>query len=1817
MGQTVLTPKWVSNGWSGPSEHPIFSADGSRVVVWEQGTNTGFGSDGYYAWAVYNVADGRVLAHFSFDGNNGYLSGATLSPDGKTVYYGTTTGVFAYNIANQTQIELPGSGASSNNGAQYLDITADGATLGYILEDPVSTANIIIIYSLKTQSVVKRIEISNTATSNHTAALKFILGGADVVVSGPTVYSITGTLIYAGTNGANDIAVTPDGTKIFTAGSTDFSTSIYAFSATASSVTALWGPVSSPGFFDGACVTNDGQALLFSQTGTDEWLINGLTTATGAKIPTLTIPRTTVYSDPYIAAIPGTNQILFGPETSNYYGEPSAQVWNYNSSTGTGSLVGTLFEGYVQYGTPTILGVPAVISGQSVPVIAETEYHYSSSKLTFRNASSGTVISPQLPVGAIVSPNGQYYALLANNGFSLYTVEGNTYITSLTITGSSSVAVQWGGNQELAVTGVIGFGESFGPDIYTFDGTNISTSYYSFSFGGNAYKISPDGTIIAQLQNEVFGNQGVSIGLFDVATGSSLGSILEAANSSGIDDFTFTNSNLLGVHDNFGSSYAQTVEYRVYNVSTTTPTLVRTMTYQAPANVVNSGGSVSPDGQVVILSNTSSSTATDPRLQGSIRVYSVSSGALLNQWDNQFVPYLYSKYDAFAFANDSSTVFWAADHAIVAAPIVPFQIALTLSPNAVFGGSGTTGTVTVNPAQPVDIVFALSATSTNVGLPSTVTVPAGSTSATFAVTTQLLSVAQVVPITATYNSATATGNLTVNPYNVASLSLSPATVPGGTSTTGTVTVSPTPGASGATVALSVNGNDAQVPSTVFVPGGTNTATFTVTTNGVANTETLKISAGIGASQQTASLTVTAASFSSLTVSPTSVVGGTLSTGTITLIGNAPSGGIIIGLTSSSSSATVPLSITVAAQSNTATFPINTTGVLAPVTATITGTYVGNTTTTTKQATLAIEVPPVVSVVVSPTTVTGGSQTVVNGTITLGGVAASAGDVVTLTSSNPSIASVPGTITVAGGATTGTFVVTTAMVSTTQTVTITATFNGTSQKTSLMVIPFTVSSVSLNPTTVLGGNSSTGTVNISQAPGSSGVTVALSVSTTDAQVPATVSVPPGATTATFTVTTKAISTTETISVNAAIGASQQSAKLTINGDTLTGLTVAPTSVAGGSSSTGTVTLSQAAPTGGIQVTLASSTGSAKVPASVTVPSGSKSTTFTITTQGVSTVATATISATLGTSTQSAQLTIQPATLASLSVAPTSLVGGSQSTATGTVTITGVSAPNGDTVSISSSNPSVASAPSLVVVNGNAVTATFTITTQSVTTAQSVTFTATFNGVSKTATLSVQPFQVTGLSISPASVTGGVSSVGTVTISQAAGSSGTTVSLSSSSTDAGIPTSVTIPPGASSATFNITTHGVANTETVVITASAGTSSKPANLTILAPLLTGLTLAPSSVVGGAPSTGTVTLSGVAPTGGTTILLSSKNADAVVPASVTVATGSTVATFTISTKGVVTTTTATISAAFAGSTTQTAVLTITAPTLTSLTLTSNSVVGGSNAVITGAVTLSGFGAASGDKITLVSSNPKVATVPSSVTVPAGSASASFQVTHLVVSATNTTTITATFNGISQTVVLTVNPFQLVSLSLSPTTVGGTESSTGTVTLNAMPGTKSGAISVKLASSLKSATVPATVSVALNSLTGSFVVKTANVATATTATITGTYNTASKQATLTIQPMPLLESVSLSPSTVQGSSTTGVVGTLTLSGPAPAGGLVVKLSSSNIAAATVVATVTIPAGSTSATFSVSHFKVTATKKVTLSAVLNGRTVVTTLSVTP
>jgi hypothetical protein len=101
-------------------------------------------------------------------------------------------------------------------------------------------------------------------------------------------------------------------------------------------------------------------------------------------------------------------------------------------------------------------------------------------------------------------------------------------------------------------------------------------------------------------------------------------------------------------------------------------------------------------------------------------------------------------------------------------------VGLTIAPNLVNSGGGATGTVTLDhPAPAAGVTIALTSSSTVVGLPANVQVPAGQTTATFNVTTTAAPNTLSVIITGTGTGVTLTAPLTVQ---VVSVSVSPAEV---------------------------------------------------------------------------------------------------------------------------------------------------------------------------------------------------------------------------------------------------------------------------------------------------------------------------------------------------------------------------------------------------------------------------------------------------------------------------------------------------------------------------------------------------------------------------------------------------------------------------------------------------------------------------------------------------------------------------------------------------------------------------------------------------------------------------------------------------------------------------------------------------------------------------------------------------------------------------------------------------------------------------------------------------------------------------------
>ena len=359
--------------------------------------------------------------------------------------------------------------------------------------------------------------------------------------------------------------------------------------------------------------------------------------------------------------------------------------------------------------------------------------------------------------------------------------------------------------------------------------------------------------------------------------------------------------------------------------------------------------------------------------------------------------------------------------------------------------------------------------------------------------------------------------------------------------------------SGGTVVTTTSSNQSVMPisASVTVPAGSDSGQVEFTAGNVTTATAAKFTATLGSSSMSVTITVEpvptptlfsvnllpgqAASDSSVTVEPD-------------LNNPAPSGGVTVSLSSSNpSAAPVPASVVIPAGQYLSNVSITTGTVTAVTDVTITATLP----TGSVSNTLQVDPPPaVMSVSVNPTATTGTSGS--SGTVQLSEPAAGAGATISLSSSNPSVASVPSSVTASSDQTSANFTVSTASVTASTTVTITATLGSSSASATLTVnpVPATVpalQSVTISPGSVSGGGTATATATLNVAAPAGGAQVMLASSNTSAAtVPASVTVPAGATSATFTVTTHSVSSTTTVSIGGEYGNSDRAALFGVTG-----------------------------------------------------------------------------------------------------------------------------------------------------------------------------------------------------------------------------------------------------------------------------------------------------------------------------------------------------------------------------------------------------------------------------------------------------------------------------------------------------------------------------------------------------------------------------------------------------------------------------------------------------------------------------------------------
>jgi hypothetical protein len=484
---------------------------------------------------------------------------------------------------------------------------------------------------------------------------------------------------------------------------------------------------------------------------------------------------------------------------------------------------------------------------------------------------------------------------------------------------------------------------------------------------------------------------------------------------------------------------------------------------------------------------------------------------------------------------------------------------------------------------------------------------------------------------------------------------------------------------------------------------------------------------------------------------------------------------------------------------------------------------------------------------------------------------------------------------------------------------------------------------------------------------------------------------------------------------------------------------PGTTYGGASTQARVTLNGPAPAGGASVRIISDMPNVEVPQTAFIPAGATDVMVApITTPAVHGATVGPLRASYGPKWQQSSLGMFPLVF-SLALNTDAVVGGTP--VTGTVTLQRPALAGGISVTLVSADTSLVRPPARVVVPEGETAVNFPIATSPVAAATPIaidTGTANDGYRAPQTVLMLVPVgapaaapSLASVTLASASVIGGGTTTGTVTLTRPAPAGGAAVWINGSLEGRVVtPPGVTIPAGSTSATFTITAPDVNASQWVMIQAAYGNANSGQFGAVLrvdpgrsaTPAILALTVDAPSVIGGQPVRGLIGLATPSPAGGTTIVLSSDNPAVRVPASVVIAAGNSATTFIASTNAVTDFNSASITASTAAGS-KSVFLSVfpdpnAPPTLASLTPNVGGVNGGATLQVS--LTLSAAAPAGGAVVRLTSSNTAAARVPASVTVPAGQAFATFNVTTSPVAADTAVTITGTY-GLSRTATITV----------------------------------------------------------------------------------------------------------------------------------------------------------------------------------------------------
>jgi hypothetical protein len=832
--------------------------------------------------------------------------------------------------------------------------------------------------------------------------------------------------------------------------------------------------------------------------------------------------------------------------------------------------------------------------------------------------------------------------------------------------------------------------------------------------------------------------------------------------------------------------------------------------------------------------------------------------------------------------------------------------------------------------------------------------------------------------------------------------------------------------------------------------------------------------------------------------------------TILTNNSAPSGGLLVRLSSSIAAIKVPASVTVPEGATSVKFAATVATLSTDQSGTITATQgsIEKSFSISLSSSGAVAPPPALDALSCANT----SFSAAGNTIcTVALSAASSKAVIIALASSSTAITVPESVTVAAHSTTASFAAKVAAVSRAQSVAISATANSSSKSLAIQLKASKASAagLSLSTSAMQFGNIEVGTsaqksVTLTSS-GSAPVTIKSDTitgsgfSVSGGSFPATLDPGKG-----MILTLRfgpsaagSVSGQLTVSSNAGTATLGLSGTGTKPAPTISALSCSTTSITGSLSDPCTVSLSGSAPNGGVSIALASSSGAVTAPGAITVPAGSSTASFTANVTAVTKAQAATISATANASSKSIALQLKPSA-ASLSLSTSSLAFGSVSvgtaatksvilTSTGTVPVTIKSkAITGTGFSMSGGSFPATLKPGQAIV----LTVQFNpSTTASVSGQLSILSDVAAETVALSGTGTNAAPTISALSCATTSITGSLADSCKVSLSGSAPSGGVTIALASSSTAVTAPGAITVPAGSTTASFTANVAAVSKAQTATISATANASSKSIALQ-LKPSAAALSLSTSSLAFGSVSVGTAVSKSVTLTSTGTAPVTIKS-NTITGTGFSVSGGSFPATLKPGQAMVLTvqfnpSTTASVSgqlSILSDVAAETVALSGTgtnaAPTISALSCATTSITG--SLADSCKVSLSGSAPKGGLTVALASSSTNL-TVPGSVTIPATATTAAFTANAIAVSTTQSVKLTATTGGTSKSVSLQLIP-ALAQLSVNATTIsfGAVVVNHATTQVVTLTSTGKAAVTVKSISvkgtgfSLSPVSVPAT----------------------------------------------------------------------------------------------------------------------------------------------